>query len=29
VVLTSHGPTADDKTPHGPLLAPRALARTA
>ncbi|GAB3948936.1 hypothetical protein GCM10027614_46900 [Micromonospora vulcania] len=25
VVLTSHGPTADDKTPHGPLLAPPAL----
>ncbi|MFV2112366.1 adenylosuccinate synthetase [Micromonospora sp. LOL_025] len=25
VVLTSHGPTADDKTPHGPLLAPRPL----
>lgn len=29
VVLTSHGPTADDKTPHGPLLAPPALVRTA
>ena len=29
VVLTSHGPTADDKTPHGPLLAPRPLAHTA
>lgn len=25
VVLTSHGPTADDKTPCGPLLAPPAL----
>ncbi|MEU4552838.1 adenylosuccinate synthetase [Micromonospora violae] len=25
VVLTSHGPTADDKTTHGPLLAPPAL----
>ncbi|WP_433653234.1 adenylosuccinate synthetase [Micromonospora zamorensis] len=29
VVLTSHGPTADDKTPHGPLLAPPALVRAA
>ncbi|MEH0970092.1 adenylosuccinate synthetase [Micromonospora sp. CPCC 205546] len=28
VVLTSHGPTAGDKVPHGPLLAPRVL-RTA
>ncbi|MGA5307461.1 adenylosuccinate synthetase [Micromonospora taraxaci] len=25
VVLTSHGPTADDKTAHGPLLTPPAL----
>ncbi|MFG3703149.1 adenylosuccinate synthetase [Micromonospora sp. NPDC047670] len=25
VVLTSHGPTAGDKVPHGPLLAPPAL----
>ncbi|RZT81969.1 adenylosuccinate synthase [Micromonospora violae] len=25
VVLTSHGPTADDKRTHGPLLAPPAL----
>ncbi|WP_433355604.1 adenylosuccinate synthetase [Micromonospora saelicesensis] len=29
VVLTSQGPTADDKTPHGPLLATPALACTA
>ncbi|MET8305483.1 adenylosuccinate synthetase [Micromonospora sp. NPDC005173] len=29
VVLTSHGPTASDKTPHGPLLAPPALVRSA
>lgn len=29
VVVTSHGPTSDDKTPHGPLLAPPALARSA
>ncbi|MET8083712.1 adenylosuccinate synthetase [Micromonospora sp. NPDC005237] len=29
VVLASHGPTADDKTPHGPLLAPPALVRSA
>ncbi|TDC30006.1 adenylosuccinate synthetase [Micromonospora sp. 15K316] len=27
VVLTSHGPTAGDKTPCGPLLAPPALVR--
>ncbi|MCL7460620.1 adenylosuccinate synthetase [Micromonospora echinofusca] len=26
VVLTSRGPTADDKTPHGPLLAPSGTA---
>ncbi|MEU4639771.1 adenylosuccinate synthetase [Micromonospora sp. NPDC023814] len=29
VVLTSHGPTAGDKVPHGPLLAPPALVTTA
>ncbi|MEU4771250.1 adenylosuccinate synthetase [Micromonospora sp. NPDC023644] len=29
VVLTSHGPTAGDKTPHGPLLAPPAPASRA
>ncbi|MFG3553939.1 adenylosuccinate synthetase [Micromonospora sp. NPDC047557] len=29
VLLTSHGPTADDKTPHGPLLTPPALVRSA
>ncbi|MEO3774508.1 adenylosuccinate synthetase [Micromonospora sp. B9E7] len=29
VVLTSHGPTADDKTPHGALLCAPAVARSA
>lgn len=29
VVLTSHGPTAGDKTPHGPLLAPPTLVPSA